>query len=162
MGPQRTPVRGNAAFRVAIFGYHSWTSRAPRPGAKTNIRRPKIDAKNPYRTHDAGSLRKENVGETVRLAGWVHRRRDHGGLIFIDLRDRWGITQITFHPEREEVFSRAEQLRPEWSISVGGEVVPRPEGNANPELPPGELEVSAPSLTVLNEGAPPPFEIDRE
>ena len=67
---------------------------------------------NPYRTHSAGELRKSDVGASVRLAGWVHRRRDHGGLIFIDLRDRWGITQITFHPERAEIFSRAERLRP--------------------------------------------------
>ncbi|HEX2739350.1 MAG TPA: OB-fold nucleic acid binding domain-containing protein, partial [Rubrobacter sp.] len=77
---------------------------------------------NPYRTHGAGELRKGNVGETVRLAGWVHRRRDHGGLIFIDLRDRWGITQVTFHPERAETFSSAEKLRPEWSICIEGEV----------------------------------------
>ena len=162
MGPQRTPVRGTAPFRVAIFGYHSWTSRAPRPGAKTNIRRPKIDAKNPYRTHDAGSLRKENVGETVRLAGWVHRRRDHGGLIFIDLRDRWGITQVTFHPERPEVFATAETLRPEWSVTVEGEVTARPAGNENPELPTGEIEVQATSLRVLNTSETPPFEIERD
>nr|MDQ3360432.1 OB-fold nucleic acid binding domain-containing protein [Actinomycetota bacterium] len=71
-----------------------------------------MDRKNPYRTQDAGGLRKENVGERTRLAGWVHRRRDHGGLVFIDLRDRWGITQITFHPDRAEVFSAAESLRP--------------------------------------------------
>ena len=93
------------------------------------------DRNNPYRTHSAGELRKSDAGEGVRLAGWVHRRRDHGGLIFIDLRDRWGLTQITFHPERAEIFSQAEQLRPEWSISVEGEVVRRPEGNENPDLP---------------------------
>jgi aspartyl-tRNA synthetase len=117
---------------------------------------------NPYRTRTAGELRKENVGERVSLAGWVHRRRDHGGLIFIDLRDRWGITQITFDPERREVFSIAEQLRPEWSVSVEGEVVPRPEGNENPELPTGEIEVEATSLRVLNPSETPPFEIDRD
>ena len=98
---------------------------------------------NPYRTHSAGELRKDNAGERVRLAGWVHRRRDHGGLIFIDLRDRWGITQVTFHPERDEIFSSAEQLRPEWSVSVEGEVVRRPEGNENPDLPTGAIEVEA-------------------
>ena len=87
---------------------------------------------NPYRTRIAGELRKENVGEWVRLAGWVHRRRDHGGLIFIDLRDRWGKTQVTFDPEHREVFSTAEKLRPEWSVSIEGEVVRRPEGNENP------------------------------
>ncbi len=117
---------------------------------------------NPYRTHTAGELRAKNVGERVRLAGWVNRRRDHGGLIFIDLRDRWGITQVTFHPEKEEVFAAAEELRPEWSVSIEGEVVERPEGNENPELPTGEIEVSATSLVVLNESETPPFEIDRE
>src|SRR5215217_5228820 len=117
---------------------------------------------NPYRTHSAGELRKDNAGERVRLAGWVHRRRDHGGLIFIDLRDRWGITQVTFDPEREEVFVAAERLRPEWSVSVEGEVVRRPAGNENPDLPTGEIEVEATDLQVLNESETPPFEIDRE
>jgi aspartyl-tRNA synthetase len=117
---------------------------------------------NPYRTNAAGGLRKTNVGENVRLAGWVHRRRDHGGLIFIDLRDRWGITQITFHPERAEVFSQAEHLRPEWSISIAGEVVRRPEGNENPDLPTGAIEVQATGLEVLNPSETPPFEIERD
>ena len=117
---------------------------------------------NPYRTRAAGELRKNNVGERVKLAGWVHRRRDHGGLIFIDLRDRCGITQVTFDPELGEVFSVAEKLRPEWSISVEGEVVRRPEGNENPELPTGEIEVEASGLRVLNTSETPPFEIDRD
>jgi aspartyl-tRNA synthetase len=117
---------------------------------------------NPYRTHNAGELRAENAGERVRLAGWVHRRRDHGGLIFIDLRDRWGLTQVTFDPDRSEIFADAERLRPEWSISVEGEVVRRPEGNENPDLPTGEIEVEATSLAVLNESETPPFEIDRD
>ena len=117
---------------------------------------------NPYRTHAAGELRGDDAGKSVRLAGWVHRRRDHGGLIFIDLRDRWGITQITFDPERTGLFSSAERLRPEWSISVEGEVARRPEGNENPELPTGEIEVEATGLRVLNESVAPPFEIDRE
>ena len=117
---------------------------------------------NPYRTHTAGELRARNVGERVKLAGWVNRRRDHGGLIFVDLRDRWGITQVTFHPEAAGVFAAAEELRPEWSISVEGEVVKRPEGNENPELPTGEIEVSVTALTVLNASATPPFEIDRD
>lgn len=120
------------------------------------------NAKNPYRSHSAGELRADDVGESVRLAGWVHRRRDHGGLIFIDLRDRWGLTQVTFDPEREEVFSAAEQLRPEWSVSVEGVVGRRPEGNENPDLPTGEIEVEATSLRVLNTSETPPFEIDRE
>ena len=117
---------------------------------------------NPYRTHTAGELRTENVGERVRLAGWVNRRRDHGGLIFIDLRDRWGITQVAFRPEEAELFGQAEELRPEWSISIEGEVAKRPEGNENPELSTGEIEISATGLRVLNRSETPPFEIDRE
>src|SRR5215218_6217355 len=117
---------------------------------------------NPYRTHSAGELRKDDDGEKVRLAGWVHRRRDHGGLIFIDLRDRWGITQVTFHPERDGIFTSAEQLRPEWSISVEGEVVRRPEGNENPDLPTGAIEVEATGLEILNSSETPPFEIERD
>nr|MDQ3603249.1 aspartate--tRNA ligase [Actinomycetota bacterium] len=123
---------------------------------------PLQDQSNPYRTHSAGELRKDNAGEEVRLAGWVHRRRDHGGLIFIDLRDRWGITQVTLHPERAEVFSSAERLRPEWSISVEGEVVRRPEGNENPDLPTGAIEVEATGLEILNPSETPPFEIERD
>jgi aspartyl-tRNA synthetase len=117
---------------------------------------------NPYRTHSAGELRKDDAGEVVRLAGWVHRRRDHGGLIFIDLRDRWGLTQVTFHPERDDIFSSAERLRPEWSISVEGEVVRRPEGNENPDLPTGAIEVEATGLEILNPSETPPFEIERD
>ena len=117
---------------------------------------------NPYRTHTAGELRARNAGERVRLAGWVNRRRDHGGLIFVDLRDRWGVTQVTFNPEATEVFAAAEDLRSEWSISVEGEVVKRPEGNENPELATGEIEVSVTALKILNSSKTPPFEIDRE
>ena len=126
------------------------------------MHRQKPTTENPYRSHDAGELRADDVGERVRLAGWVHRRRDHGGLIFIDLRDRWGISQVTFDPEREDLFAAAEALRPEWSVSVEGEVARRPEGNENPDLPTGEIEVEATSLTVLNTSETPPFEIDRE
>ncbi len=117
---------------------------------------------NPYRTHTAGELNVEDVGERVRLAGWVNRRRDHGGLVFIDLRDRWGVTQITFHPESAAVFAQAEELRPEWSVTVEGEVVKRPQGNENPDLPTGEIEIEASWLRVLNVSETPPFEVDRE
>ncbi len=117
---------------------------------------------NPYRTHTAGELRAENAGERVRLAGWVGRRRDHGGLIFIDLRDRWGVTQVTFDPEQQETFAAAEQLRPEWSISVSGEVTRRPEGNENPDLTTGDIEVQVDDLQVLSTSETPPFEIGRE
>ncbi len=121
-----------------------------------------IERGNPYRSHTAGELRATDVGERVRLAGWVNRRRDHGGLIFIDLRDRWGVTQATFDPEQEEVFSSAEGLRPEWTVSVEGVVARRPEGNENPELPTGEVEVQVSGLRVLSASETPPFEIDRE
>jgi len=121
-----------------------------------------IGSANPYRTHTAGELRADDAGRQVRLAGWVNRRRDHGGLIFIDLRDRWGITQVVFDPEHGEAFEAAERLRPEWSISVSGTVRRRPEGNENPELPTGEIEVEATSLEILNTSETPPFEIDRE
>ena len=116
---------------------------------------------NPYRTHTAGELRAANVGEQVRLAGWVNRRRDHGGLIFIDLRDRWGITQVTFDPEGtlQDVFAAAEGLRPEWTVSVEGTVARRPEGNENPELPTGDIEVEVTGLQVLSTSETPPFEI---
>jgi aspartyl-tRNA synthetase len=120
------------------------------------------DTRNPYRTHTAGELRAENVGEQVKLAGWLNRRRDHGGLIFVDLRDRWGITQVTFDPRREVLFAAAEELRPEWCVSVEGEVVRRPEGNQNPDLATGEIEVEATGLRVLSTSDTPPFEIDRE
>ncbi len=119
-------------------------------------------SENPYRSHTAGELRAENVGERVRLAGWVNRRRDHGDLIFIDLRDRWGVTQATFDPDLEEVFAAAEKLRPEWSISVEGEVIQRPEGNENPDLTTGEIEVEVKELKILNSSETPPFEIDRD
>ena len=111
---------------------------------------------NPYRTRMAGELRAGNVGERVRLAGWVSRRRDHGGLIFIDVRDRWGVTQVTFHPDSGRVFRDAEELRPEWSISVEGEVARRPEGNENSDLPTGEVEVLASKLRVLYCSGTPP------
>jgi aspartyl-tRNA synthetase len=118
--------------------------------------------KNPYRSRGAGSLRGEDDGEQTRLAGWVHRRRDHGGLIFIDLRDRSGLAQIVFDPGRITDFHHAERLRPEWVISVEGNVSRRPEGNENPELSTGEIEVEADSLSILNTSETPPFEIDRE
>ena len=121
-----------------------------------------LSAGNPYRTHNAGALRASDAGDVVRLAGWVNRRRDHGGLIFIDLRDRWGITQVTFDPERADLFAAAEALRPEWSISVRGTVRKRPEGNENPDLTTGAIEVEASELEVLNTSQTPPFEIDRD
>src|SRR4028118_790423 len=150
------PAAAPRGLRKRTF---SATIRGPRPpegrARKRDVGRRRMDGQNPYRTQDAGGLRKENVGEKTRLAGWVHRRRDHGGLIFIDLRDRWGITQVTFHPKSEEVFAAAEELRPEWSISIKGEVVERPEGNENPELPTGAGEGQATASRALTPSEPP-------
>src|SRR5215217_7529043 len=102
-----------------------------------------------YRTHTCAELRQSNVGETVRLSGWVHRKRDHGHLLFIDLRDHYGITQIVFTPN-SDAFQLAESVRPESVITVAGTVLaPTPE-NINPALPTGEIEVAARSLEVLS------------
>lgn len=112
------------------------------------------------RSHNNGDLRKEDIGSHVRLAGWVHRRRDHGGLIFIDLRDRFGLTQVVFNPESNpEAHQLAEALRSEWVISVHGEVIPRMEGMTNPKLPTGEVEVMVHSIQVLSKATTPPFSI---
>ncbi|MDR2255866.1 MAG: aspartate--tRNA ligase [Arthrobacter sp.] len=107
------------------------------------------------RTHDAGTLRAEHIGQTVTLAGWVARRRDHGGVAFLDLRDRSGVSQVVVHDEA--VFS---PLRNEFVVAVTGTVQARPEGNENPELPSGAIEVHATSLEVLNTSAPLPFQVD--
>ena len=118
---------------------------------------------NPYRDAWCGDLRAEDAGRPVRVAGWVHRRRDHGGLIFIDLRDRSGILQLVFHPETSgEAFAAAERLRSEHVISVGGEVVCREEANVNPNLATGEIEVSVGEMQVLAEAETPPFPLDED
>ncbi len=108
-----------------------------------------------YRTHDAGGLRAANVGQTVTLAGWVARRRDHGGVAFIDLREASGVVQVVIRDE--EV---AHHLRAEYCIQVTGQVSARPEGNQNPNLPTGEVEVIASDVEVLSAAAPLPFPID--
>ena len=111
------------------------------------------------RTHNAGSLRAENIGQTVTLAGWVGRRRDHGGVAFIDLRDASGVCQVVIRDELLEA-SGAHDLRNEFCLRVDGVVEARPEGNANPDLPSGEIEVAITSMEVLNPSAPLPFQID--
>ncbi len=107
------------------------------------------------RTHDAGSLRAFHAGQTVTLAGWVARRRDHGGVAFIDLRDATGSVQVVI---RDEVL--AGSLRAEWCLAITGEVVPRPAGNENSGLPTGAIEVMGDAITVLSESAPLPFPVD--
>src|SRR5712672_3661901 len=110
------------------------------------------------RTHEAGTLRAAHAGEHVILAGWVARRRDHGGVIFIDLRDATGVSQVVFRAA--DVLAQAHRLRAEFCVAVDGVVEIRPEGNANPEIATGEIEVNTTSLTVLGESAPLPFQLD--
>ncbi len=112
----------------------------------------------PYRTKTCGELRQKNVGETVRLAGWVHRVRDHGGLLFIDLRDHYGLTQCVADP-KSPAFAEAERLKPEWVVRVDGEVVARSPDTVNPNLPTGEVEVRIKSLEVLAEAAELPLPV---
>jgi aspartyl-tRNA synthetase len=110
------------------------------------------------RTHDAGTLRAEHAGQTVTLTGWVATRRDHGGVIFVDLRDASGVAQVVFR--EGEMAERAHGLRSEFCLRIVGEVAKRPEGNENPELPTGAIEVLATELEVLSEAAPLPFPVD--
>jgi aspartyl-tRNA synthetase len=114
------------------------------------------------RSHAAGSLRDGDAGQQVTLAGWVARRRDHGGVIFIDLRDATGVAQVVFRDALEEgqVLAQAHRLRAEFCVAVTGVVEIRPEGNANPEIATGDIEVNATSLTVLGECGPLPFQLD--
>jgi len=114
-----------------------------------------------YRTDMCGALRKSDAGREVRLAGWVQRERDHGGVHFVDLRDHTGLVQVVFSPDVDsELHDRARALRTEWVVSVVGSVRERPEGTVNPELDTGEIEVVATSLDVLNEAQTTPFAID--
>jgi aspartyl-tRNA synthetase len=116
-----------------------------------------------YRTHNCNVLRAANIGEKVQLAGWVHSRRDLGGVIFIDLRDREGLTQVVFRPEENtEITKSAHSLRHEDVISISGRVAPRLTGQANANLPTGEIEVVAEELEILNRSDVPPFPIEGE
>ncbi len=113
------------------------------------------------RTHNCGELRIENVGEEVCLMGWVGKRRDHGGVIFVDLRDRHGITQVVFRPDLEaDIHAIAEGIRNEYVLAIKGRVEPRPEGMANPKLPTGAIDIESSDLRLLNESDTPPFAIE--
>jgi len=112
------------------------------------------------RSHYCGQVNADAIGTEVQVAGWVHRRRDHGGVIFIDLRDREGLLQIVFDPDTPEIFATAERIRGEYVLGVKGKVRARPEGTINPNLPSGEVELLATDLVVLNESETPPFHHD--
>jgi len=116
-----------------------------------------------YKTHTCGQLGKQDHGKTVTLAGWVNRRRDHGGLIFIDLRDRWGLTQVVFNPGiNDQAHTIANTLRAEYVIKITGIVNERPEGLENPNMATGEIEVIAQSVEIINTAKTPPFYINEE
>jgi len=114
------------------------------------------------RTCYCGEVRSSHTGQRVVLKGWIHRRRDHGGLIFIDLRDREGICQIVLNPEQmdAEHFEQAHRLRDEWVLAIEGLVRARPDGTVNPNLPTGEIEVAADRFEILNTCEPLPFKLD--
>ncbi|MBY0529203.1 MAG: aspartate--tRNA ligase [Rhabdochlamydiaceae bacterium] len=116
------------------------------------------------RTHTCGALTRSDINATVTLSGWVHRRRDHGGLIFIDLRDRFGLTQLVFDPAKvpPQTFTAASRLRSEWVISVHGKVIARAEGMTNPKLSTGEIEIEITELEILSSAKTPPFSICEE
>jgi len=112
------------------------------------------------RSHYCGEINAAHVGEQVELYGWVHRRRDHGGVIFLDVRDRTGILQVVYDPDTEESFALADSVRNEYVLKMTGRVRPRPEGTVNPEMATGEVEVLGLSLEILNASATPPFQLD--
>ena len=112
------------------------------------------------RTNYCAEIKTSMIGGTVTVCGWVHRRRDHGGVIFVDLRDRTGLVQIVFNPEAADIFAQAEHLRSEYVIQVKGRVKERPEGMVNPELATGTIEIVAEALTIFNAAKTPPFPLD--
>jgi aspartyl-tRNA synthetase len=114
------------------------------------------------RTDYCGRIGRRHLGTQVDLCGWVHRRRDHGGVIFIDLRDREGLLQVVCDPDAPEPFAVAEKLRNEYVVRVHGKVRARPEGTVNPQLASGEIEVLADRVEILNSALTPPFQLDDE
>ncbi len=114
------------------------------------------------RSHYCGELNTSHIDQEVELCGWVHRRRDHGGVIFIDLRDRKGIAQIVYDPDRAEPFAIADSVRNEFVIRISGKVRNRPEGTINPDMATGEVEVLGHSIEILNKAKTPPFQLDDE
>ncbi len=114
------------------------------------------------RSHYCGQVNESQIGQSVTVAGWVHRRRDHGGVIFVDLRDRDGLVQIVFDPDAPSIFAEAERVRSEYVLTVTGQIRRRPEGTANSGLASGQVELLATAVTVLNRAEPLPFQLDEE
>ena len=112
------------------------------------------------RSHYCGQVDAGLIGEEIAVCGWVHRRRDHGGVIFVDLRDREGLLQVVFDPDRPEIFAEAERIRSEYVLAVRGLVRERLEGTINPNMPTGRVEVLAHELVTLNDAETPPFHHD--
>ncbi|MDA9180066.1 OB-fold nucleic acid binding domain-containing protein, partial [Emcibacteraceae bacterium] len=112
-----------------------------------------------YRSHTCNDLRSEQSGEVVRLSGWVHRKRDHGGLLFIDLRDHYGVTQCVFDSDFKNIFDIADNVRAESVIRVEGEVIKRDNEAINPDLPTGEVEILVKKVDVLSEAAELPMPV---
>jgi len=113
-----------------------------------------------FRTHYCGSIDKKNIGQEVAIAGWIHRRRDHGGVIFFDIRDETGLVQVVYNPDNRDSFSLAETCRSEFVLLSMGTVQERPEGTINPDLLSGEIEINASGLTILNNSLALPFQLD--
>ena len=160
-----SPARADSA---AAYACDKVIGRWPRCSARANAPpgRP-INRLEPVsallKSIGCGSLRLEHAEQTVSLAGWVHRRRDHGGLVFIDLRDSTGLVQVVFHPEEApDAFGIAERFRAEWVAQITGTVRPRPEGTANPNLDTGDVEVLASAAIVLNPAKTPPFDVSQD
>ncbi len=162
---------------TGLSSYGPWTGRLglARPAVVGGVTRklPRQDASkcsalwngahDMMRTHSCGELRLTDVGKRVTLAGWVHRRRDYGSLVFVNLRDREGITQVVFDPgAASAVLGRIHEVGLEWVLAISGIVRARPEGQANPNMPTGDIEVLAEEWTVLNEARPTPFEVSRD
>ena len=114
------------------------------------------------RSHYCGQVDEKQIGEEIAVCGWVHRRRDHGGVIFVDLRDREGLLQVVFDPDRPDIFAEAERIRGEYVLAVKGLVRQRPEGTINPNMKTGQVEVLVRELTVLNRSETPPFHHDEQ
>ncbi|MCB1806369.1 MAG: aspartate--tRNA ligase, partial [Candidatus Competibacteraceae bacterium] len=114
------------------------------------------------RSHYCGHINEQLLDQTVEVCGWAHRRRDHGGVIFIDLRDRYGTVQVVIDPDTPDAFAQAERVRNEFVLRVKGRVRLRPDGTMNPALPTGKIEILSKELEILNRSDPIPFQLDDE